>query len=243
VLVFGVIFFGLTSLALAWVSPLEGVAGPVTELGYGILVGIILTVGVASQLLAAELKIAGVQQAALAVPALLIGSALAADSQRGEGVEPFDDVVGAGRDECGGRSIPGGVADRPDARRPGLDDVVLGVPDVDHMRRLIRADRPECCPLRFSVADHEVEDARQAQARHISLDHLDGRGAHYPYATAHRADTFDHLEGAPGQSGVAGAHFVVPETNGAIELGSRDAEVPEQGAQRQTPAIEEVGTP
>ena len=81
VLVFGVIFFGLTSLALAWVSPLEGVAGPVTELGYGILVGIILTVGVASQLLAAELKIAGVQQAALAVPALLIGSALAADSQ------------------------------------------------------------------------------------------------------------------------------------------------------------------
>lgn len=81
VLVFGVIFFGLTSLALAWVSPREGVAGPVTELGYGILVGIILTVGVASQLLAAERKIAGVQQAALAVPALLIGSALAADSQ------------------------------------------------------------------------------------------------------------------------------------------------------------------
>jgi hypothetical protein len=84
VLVFGVIFFGLTSLALAWVSPLEGVAGPVTELGYGILVGIILTVGVASQLLAAELKIAGVQQAALAVPALLIGSVLAADSQNVE---------------------------------------------------------------------------------------------------------------------------------------------------------------
>lgn len=84
VLVFGVIFFGLTSLALAWVSPREGVAGPVTELGYGILVGIILTVGVASQLLAAERKIAGVQQAALAVPALLIGSALAADGQNVE---------------------------------------------------------------------------------------------------------------------------------------------------------------
>jgi hypothetical protein len=84
VLVFGVIFFGLTSLALAWFQPLEGVAGPVTELGYGILVGIILTVGVASQLLAAELKIAGVQQAALAVPALLIGSVLAADSQNVE---------------------------------------------------------------------------------------------------------------------------------------------------------------
>jgi hypothetical protein len=81
VVVFGVMFFGLTSLALAWFQPLEGVAGPVTELGYGVLVGIILTVGVASQLRAAEHKIAGVQQAALVVPALLIGSVLAADSQ------------------------------------------------------------------------------------------------------------------------------------------------------------------
>jgi uncharacterized membrane protein (DUF485 family) len=81
VIVFGVMFFGLTSLALAWFQTLEGVAGPVTELGYGVLVGVILTVGVASQLRAAEHKIAGVQQAALAVPALLIGSALAADSQ------------------------------------------------------------------------------------------------------------------------------------------------------------------
>lgn len=81
VIVFGVMVFGLTSLALAWFQTLEGVAGPVTELGYGVLVGVILTVGVASQLRAAEHKIAGVQQAALAVPALLIGSALAADSQ------------------------------------------------------------------------------------------------------------------------------------------------------------------
>jgi hypothetical protein len=84
VLLFGVMLFGLTSLALAWFQPLEGVAGPVTELGYGALVGIILTVGVASQLRAPERRIAGVQQAALVVPALLIGSALAADTQNVE---------------------------------------------------------------------------------------------------------------------------------------------------------------
>lgn len=84
VVVFGVGFFGLTSLAIAWFGTLQGVAGPVTELGYGALVGIILTVGVASQLLAPERKIAGMQQAALVVPALLIGSALAADGQNVE---------------------------------------------------------------------------------------------------------------------------------------------------------------
>jgi hypothetical protein len=84
VVLFGVMFFGLTSLAIAWFQDLEGVAGPVTELGYGALVGIILTVGVASQLRAPARKIAGIQQAALAVPALLIGSALAADSQNVE---------------------------------------------------------------------------------------------------------------------------------------------------------------
>jgi hypothetical protein len=84
VVVFGVAFFGLTSLAIAWFESLEGVAGPVTELGYGALAGIILTVGVGSQLRAPESKIAGVQQAALVVPALLIGSALAADSQNVE---------------------------------------------------------------------------------------------------------------------------------------------------------------
>lgn len=81
VVVFGVGFFGLTSLGLAWFDDLEGVAGPVTEIGYGALVGIIFTVGVASQLRAPERHIAGVQQAALAVPALLIGSAIASDGQ------------------------------------------------------------------------------------------------------------------------------------------------------------------
>lgn len=84
VLLFGVMFFGLTSLALAWFQPLEGVAGPVTEVGYGALVGIILTVGVASQLRSPERRIGGIQQAALVVPALLIGSALASDTQNVE---------------------------------------------------------------------------------------------------------------------------------------------------------------
>ncbi|MGH2357148.1 MAG: hypothetical protein ACRDGJ_03930 [Candidatus Limnocylindria bacterium] len=84
VVVFGFGFFGLTSLALAWFQALEGVAGPVTELGYGALVGIILTVGVATQLHAPERHMAGIQQAALVVPALLAGSALAADSENVE---------------------------------------------------------------------------------------------------------------------------------------------------------------
>jgi len=84
VVLFGVAFFGLTSLAIAWFGTLEGVAGPVTEVGYGALIGIILTVGVASQLRAPERRIAGVQQAALVIPALLIGSALSADAQNVE---------------------------------------------------------------------------------------------------------------------------------------------------------------
>ena len=81
VLVFGVGFFGLVSLVLGWFASVEGVAGPVTDLGYGALVGIIFTMGLLVQLRAPERKIAGMQQAALVVPALLIGSAIAADSQ------------------------------------------------------------------------------------------------------------------------------------------------------------------
>jgi len=81
VVVFGVGLFGLTSLVLAWFQPLEGVAGPVTEVGYGALVGIILTLGLLAQLRAPERKIAGMQQAALVIPALLIGSAIAGDAQ------------------------------------------------------------------------------------------------------------------------------------------------------------------
>jgi hypothetical protein len=81
VVVFGLGFFGLTSLVIGWFASLEGVAGPVTELGYGALFGIVLTLGVLAQLRAPERKIAGVQQAALVIPALLIGSAIADDAQ------------------------------------------------------------------------------------------------------------------------------------------------------------------
>jgi hypothetical protein len=83
-LLYGVVFFGLTSLALAWFQTREGVAGPVTEVGYGVLVGIFLTVGLASQLRHADRNVAGLQQASLVVPALLIGSALAGDAQNVE---------------------------------------------------------------------------------------------------------------------------------------------------------------
>ncbi len=79
--VFGVAFFGLTSLVIAWFEDVEGVAGPVTDLGYGVLFGIILTTGLLVQLCRPEEKIAGVQQALLVIPALVVGSAIASDSQ------------------------------------------------------------------------------------------------------------------------------------------------------------------
>ena len=86
VLLFGVAFFGLTSLAIGWFDNLEGVAGPVTEIGYGALVGLILTVGLASQLRDPARKVAGLQQATLVIPALVAGSVLAMDSQNAEQV-------------------------------------------------------------------------------------------------------------------------------------------------------------
>jgi hypothetical protein len=81
VAVYGVGVFGLTSLVLAWFEDVEGVAGPVTDLGYGVLVGIIQTTGLLVQLRGPERKIAGVQQTFLVIPALVIGSAIASDSQ------------------------------------------------------------------------------------------------------------------------------------------------------------------
>lgn len=81
VIVFGLSFFSLISLLLAWFETVEGVAGPVTELRYGALVGIIFTSGLLVQLHAPERKIAGMQQAALVTPALLIASVIASDSQ------------------------------------------------------------------------------------------------------------------------------------------------------------------
>lgn len=81
VAVFGVAFFGVTSLVIAWFEDVEGVAGPVTDLGYGVLIGIVLTTGLVVQLRGPEWRIAGVQQAFLVIPALVIGSAIASDSQ------------------------------------------------------------------------------------------------------------------------------------------------------------------
>ncbi len=81
VAVFGVVFFGVTSLVIGWFQEVEGVAGPVTDLGYGVLFGIILTAGLLVQFRGPERKIAGVQQGFLVIPALIIGSVIASDYQ------------------------------------------------------------------------------------------------------------------------------------------------------------------
>jgi hypothetical protein len=78
---YGIAFFGLTMLVIAWFESVEGVAGPVTDLGYGALVGIILSLGLLAQLRAPERKIAAMQQVLLVIPALVLGSAVAADTQ------------------------------------------------------------------------------------------------------------------------------------------------------------------
>lgn len=77
----GIIFFGLTSLVLGWFEAEDGPIIPVTDLGYGALVGIIITGGLLVQLRASERRIAGVQQAALGSFALLISAPLASDTQ------------------------------------------------------------------------------------------------------------------------------------------------------------------
>jgi hypothetical protein len=46
----GIGFFGLTSLVIAWFGEDQGVANPVTDLGYGALVGILITGGLLVQL-------------------------------------------------------------------------------------------------------------------------------------------------------------------------------------------------
>jgi hypothetical protein len=77
----GIGFFGLTSLVIAWFGANQGVANPVTELGYGVLIGILITGGLLVQLRAPERRMAGVQQAALASLALVISVPLAGDDQ------------------------------------------------------------------------------------------------------------------------------------------------------------------
>lgn len=79
--VLGIGLFGLTTLVLGWFEADRGTLIPVSDLGYGALVGILITGGLLVQLRAPERKIAGAQQAALAALALLISAPLADDDQ------------------------------------------------------------------------------------------------------------------------------------------------------------------
>jgi hypothetical protein len=76
----GVGFFGVTALFLGWFEG-EDPAIPVTDLGHGALLGIIMTAGILVQVRAPERKIAGVQQAVLGAMAILLSALLASDSQ------------------------------------------------------------------------------------------------------------------------------------------------------------------
>jgi hypothetical protein len=76
----GIGFFGVTSLVLAWLGG-DDPAIPVTELGYGALVGIIITTGILVQVRAPERKTAGVQQAVLGILALLVSAPITSDPQ------------------------------------------------------------------------------------------------------------------------------------------------------------------
>jgi hypothetical protein len=76
----GIGFFGVTSLVLAWFGG-DDPAIPVTEIGYGALLGIIITTGILVQVRAPDRKTAGVQQAVLGILALLISAPLTSDPQ------------------------------------------------------------------------------------------------------------------------------------------------------------------
>src|SRR2546428_2246285 len=71
-LAFGIGFFGLTVLVIGWFEKPFGVSTPVSELSHGALAGIIVTIGLLTQLRSPERRIAGLQQAVLGILALMV---------------------------------------------------------------------------------------------------------------------------------------------------------------------------
>ena len=69
---FGIGFFGLVVLVIGWFEKPFGVSTPVSELSHGALAGIIITIGLLTQLRSPERRIAGLQQAVLGILALLV---------------------------------------------------------------------------------------------------------------------------------------------------------------------------
>ncbi|MGH2683249.1 MAG: hypothetical protein ACRDIX_08460 [Actinomycetota bacterium] len=76
---FALPLFGWPSLVLGWFESGDRLTHRVHDLGYGAWAGILLAVGYLSQLQAPERRIAGFQQAALALVGFVVAAALAAD--------------------------------------------------------------------------------------------------------------------------------------------------------------------
>lgn len=78
-LVFGGLFFGLPSLAMAWFASGDGLHHRIHDVAWGGIAGLFLGVGALIQLRNPERKPAAMQQVLAAMAALLAGMALAAD--------------------------------------------------------------------------------------------------------------------------------------------------------------------